>query len=88
MAVYVAPDGTLSYTPPHSASKPEGSIVDGWTKTEGDDLGTLTFKNGLVACPVGENKPRQVLAQLPGLTLSPDCLGFSTLTCMFSLGLL
>jgi hypothetical protein len=84
MAVYVAPDGALSYTTPHSVYKPEGSVVDGWTKTEGENLGTLTFKDGLIACPVGENKPRQVFGQLPGLTFSPDCLGFSALTCMFS----
>jgi hypothetical protein len=83
MTVYVAPDGSLSYTLPHSVSKPEGSIVDGWTKTESENLGNLAFKDGLIACPVTEGKPRQVFAQLPGLTFGPDCLGFNALTCMF-----
>jgi hypothetical protein len=81
LLVYVAPDGSVSYTMPHSVSKPEGSIVDGWSKIEGENgsLGSLSFTNGLIACPTTEGKPRQVFAQLPGLTFSPDCLGFDAL---------
>lgn len=88
--VYVAPDGTVSYTMPHSVYKPEGSIVDGWTKSEpgSNNLGYLSFKDGLVACPTGENKPYQVYAKLPGLTYKPECLGFSVLTCRSSDGFL
>lgn len=67
---------------PHSVYKPDGSIVDGWTKTDSADLGRLTFKNSLIACPTTANKPYQVFAQLPGLTFKPECLGFNVLTCM------
>lgn len=77
--VYVAPDGSLSYTAAHSAYKPEGSVVDGWTKTEGEVFGRLDFTGGLVACP-REGKPYQVYGILPGASLSSDCLGFSALT--------
>ncbi|KAF2240825.1 hypothetical protein BU26DRAFT_191417 [Trematosphaeria pertusa] len=77
--VYIAPDATMSYTVPHSAYIPEGSVVDGWSKTEGESFGHLTFDGGLVACPV-EGKPWQVYGQRPNVTLSPECLGFSALT--------
>lgn len=80
--VYIAPDATMSYTVPHSAYIPEGSVVDGWSKTEGESFGHLTFDGGLVACPV-EGKPWQVYGQRPNVTLSPECLGFSALTGMF-----
>ncbi|CAI6334643.1 unnamed protein product [Periconia digitata] len=78
--IYVAPDGALSYTQPHSVYKPEGSVVEGWSRTEGEALGQLSFSDGLVACPTVEGKPWQVYGQLPGLELSPDCLGFSAIT--------
>ncbi|KAF2711529.1 hypothetical protein K504DRAFT_375196 [Pleomassaria siparia CBS 279.74] len=78
--VYVAPDGTLSYTSPHSAFIPAGSIVDGWSRTEGESFGHLTFKNGLIACPAGEGAGYQVYGQIPNVTFTPDCLGFSALT--------
>jgi hypothetical protein len=82
-SVYVAPDGTLSYTAPHSAYKPEGSVVDGWTKTEGENFGNLAFKNGLIACPTKkEGEGYQVFGQLPGLTFDKACLGFNALTSM------
>ncbi|KAF2268633.1 hypothetical protein CC78DRAFT_530066 [Lojkania enalia] len=78
--VYIAPDGTMSYTAPHSAYIPEGSIVDGWNKTEGDTFGYLTFEDGLVGCPAGEGEGYQVYGQVPNVTLCSDCLGFSALT--------
>ncbi|KAF2477855.1 uncharacterized protein BDR25DRAFT_4618 [Lindgomyces ingoldianus] len=80
--VYIAPDGTMSYTAPHSAYKPEGSVVDGWSRSPvNDQFGYLTFSGGLVACPVdANNKPWQVYGQIASVTLSPQCLGFSALT--------
>jgi hypothetical protein len=81
--VYIAPDGTMSYTGPHSAYKPEGSIVDGWDKAEGESFGYLTFNKGLIACPAGEGNGYQVYGQIDGVTFTPDCLGFSALTCKF-----
>ena len=82
--VYVAPDGTVSYTTAHSAYKPDGSIVDGWSKTEGENFGFLTFKDGLIACPAGEGQGYQVYGQIPGITFAPECLGFNALTCKSS----
>lgn len=73
----------MSYTTPHSAYKPEGSIVDGWTKTEGPNFGNLAFSGGLVACPTGDGKPWQVYGQIPNVALAPDCLGFNALTSTF-----
>lgn len=78
--VYVAPDGALSYTQPHSAYKPEGSVVDGWNKTEGANFGSLNFVDGLVACPTTEGKPWQVYGALSTVELGSDCLGFNALT--------
>ncbi|PSN64231.1 hypothetical protein BS50DRAFT_65950 [Corynespora cassiicola Philippines] len=78
--VYVGPDGALGYTPPHSTSKPEGSIVEGWNKTEAGTFGHLSIGDGLVACPAGEGKGYQVYGQIEGVELGSDCLGFSALT--------
>ena len=80
--VYVGPDGALGYTPPHSTSKPEGSIVEGWNKTEAGTFGHLSIGDGLVACPAGEGKGYQVYGQIEGVELGSDCLGFSALTGM------
>lgn len=79
--VYVAPDGSVSYTVAHSAYMPTGSIVDGWSRTEGESFGHLTFKDGLIACPAGEGKGYQVYGQIAGVNFAPECLGFSALTC-------
>jgi hypothetical protein len=70
----------MSYTAPHSAFKPEGSIVDGWTKTEGPNFGNLAWKGGLIACPAGDGNGYQVFGQIAGLTFAPECLGFDALT--------
>ncbi|KAF2876777.1 hypothetical protein BDV95DRAFT_590829 [Massariosphaeria phaeospora] len=78
--VYVAPDGTLSYTAPHSAWKPDGSVVDGWNKTEGENFGNLAFEGGLVACPAAQGQGYQVFGQIEGFETGPDCLGFNSLT--------
>ncbi|KAF2639923.1 putative IgE-binding protein [Massarina eburnea CBS 473.64] len=77
--VYVAPDGTLSYTSPHSTYKPEGSIVDGWNRTEGEYFGYITFASGLIACQTTEGKPWQVYGAIPAVNTT-GCLGFSALT--------
>ncbi|KAF2012379.1 hypothetical protein BU24DRAFT_275815 [Aaosphaeria arxii CBS 175.79] len=78
--VYVGPDGNLSYTSPHSAYKPEGSIVDGWSKGSTGTFGTLVWENGLVACPAGEGEGYQVFGQIEGVERDPACLGFNAIT--------
>ncbi|ORX92628.1 hypothetical protein BCR34DRAFT_629481 [Clohesyomyces aquaticus] len=79
--VYVAPDGSLSYTQPHSAYIPEGSVRVGWSREAQTDnvIGFLNFVSGLIACPVA-GKPWQVYGKLPGLTFDSACLGFNALT--------
>lgn len=71
----------MSYTAPHSAYKPEGSVVDGWTKTEGENFGNLAFTGGLVACPTTYgDQGYQVFGQIPGFKADAACLGFNSLT--------
>lgn len=82
--VYVAKNGELSYTVPHSAFIPDGAIVDQFSKTApgANNLGTLNFETGFVACPVGgDGQGYQVYGQNQGFEASSDCLGFSALTC-------
>jgi len=82
--VYVAENGELSYTVPHSAFIPDGAVVDQFSKTApgANNLGTLNFETGFVACPVGgDGQGYQVYGQNQGFEASSDCLGFSALTC-------
>lgn len=87
--VYVAADGALSYTIPHSAYIPAGSVVDQFSRTApsgGQSFGYLNFNTGFVACPVGgAGQGYQVYGQTQGFEASSECLGFSALTCKFSL---
>jgi len=76
--IYVAPDGTLSYTQPHSAYVPIGSVRDGWSRTESEQFGTLNYKDGLVACPT--NEEGQGYQVFSGAFSKDGCLGFNALT--------
>ncbi|KAF2274822.1 uncharacterized protein EI97DRAFT_434727 [Westerdykella ornata] len=79
--VYVAPDGSLSYTQAHSAYIPDGSILDGWSRTESESFGHLIFRDGLIACPTGEDeKGWQVFGNIAGVQFDPACLGFNAVT--------
>ncbi|OSS44243.1 hypothetical protein B5807_10981 [Epicoccum nigrum] len=81
--IYVAANGELSYTVPHSAAIPAGATVDQFSKTApgANGLGTLSFETGFVACPVGgDGQGYQVYGQNQGFEASSDCLGFSALT--------
>ncbi|KAL1793840.1 hypothetical protein ACET3X_007261 [Alternaria dauci] len=83
--VYVAPDGALSYTVAHSAYIPEGSHVDGFSRTapaNGNAFGYLNFDTGFVACPAANaTDGYQVFGQVAeGATFGEECLGFSALT--------
>ena len=79
MSIYIAPDGSMSFTQAHPADIPTGSIVIGWTHSEGPSFGFLSWEYGLVACPVA-GEVYQIFGQLEGVTLSPNCLGFDMLT--------
>jgi hypothetical protein len=88
--VYVAADGSLSYTGAHSAYIPEGSVIDGFSREEpegGADFGHLNFEGGFVACSAGEGQGYQVYGATDDAELADDCLGFSALTGKFSLSL-
>ncbi|KAI1383085.1 uncharacterized protein F4822DRAFT_440768 [Hypoxylon trugodes] len=58
--VYVAPDGALSYTTPHSAALPEGAITTGFHRYRSETFGApimLSFAGkSIVACPSPESK--------------------------------
>lgn len=69
----------MGFTRARSASILTGSIVTGWTHSEGPSFGFLSWEYGLVACPIA-GESYQILGQLEGVTLSPDCLGFDMLT--------
>jgi hypothetical protein len=80
--VYVAPDGALSYTTAHSVRKPDGSIVEGFSKTaaaNGESFGYLNFDTGFVACPASTGY--QVYGQTQDFKAKSDCLGFSAIIC-------
>ncbi|KAF2147290.1 uncharacterized protein K452DRAFT_217519 [Aplosporella prunicola CBS 121167] len=80
--VYIAPTGELKVTQAHSASMPEGSIQDGFHKSESNSLGFLHWTNGFLACPAANSTdgyPYQIYASVDGLKRT-DCLGFDFLT--------
>ena len=57
--VYIAPDGSLSFTAPHSVAKPEGSIVEGFvrTRSEGGHGAIVLYFEGRIwqLCPANGN---------------------------------
>lgn len=85
--VYVAPDGSLSYTVAHSASIPPGSATTTFTHTPSNpstgQLGTFGFTGlgatGFVACPLAGGSAYQVFADVSGKDWS-QCIGFDALT--------
>lgn len=82
-SVYVAKDGSLSYTIAHSGVVPEGSIADQFSKTaptEGNVVGYLNFETGFVACPSATDSSYQVFGQTDGFKAAAECLGFNALT--------
>ncbi|KAF3084577.1 hypothetical protein TWF569_006362 [Orbilia oligospora] len=85
--IYIAPDGSLSYTQAHSAYIPPGSTQDGFIlgpKNKDNGLRPITHKKGgFVACPTKKNVgPWKVYVGQPASKDVPsgcatDCLGFS-----------
>ncbi|KAI1460308.1 hypothetical protein F4805DRAFT_454733 [Annulohypoxylon moriforme] len=61
--VYIAKDGSLSYTGPHSGAIPEGSTVTGWQRQQSESFGApivLANNNHFWnLCPVSEGEPRE-----------------------------
>ncbi|KAK5168777.1 uncharacterized protein LTR77_006086 [Saxophila tyrrhenica] len=81
--VYIDPKcGSVKYTIAHSAAMPEGAIRLGWSLDEGESFGTLSWRRGLLACPVGDadDEVYKIHANIKGVKFSDDCLGFNALT--------
>lgn len=59
--IYIAADGAVGYTIPHSGALPTGAQTTGFTytpQTESGTVGKLTFQNSSwYACPTGETDP-------------------------------
>ncbi|KAI0447264.1 hypothetical protein F4803DRAFT_546478 [Xylaria telfairii] len=78
--VYVAPDGTLSYTQAHSAAIPPGSTVVGFSRQRSEAFGApvYLYSAGLYwyLCPVTEGAPRERTYQIFAANNSPEgCYG-------------
>ncbi|KAJ8112409.1 hypothetical protein ONZ43_g5400 [Nemania bipapillata] len=77
--VYIAPDGSLSYTQAHSAYIPTGSIVTGFSREQSVAFGapTYLYSAGLnwYLCPITEGEPRDITYQIFASSAAPDgCL--------------
>ncbi|KAI1163486.1 hypothetical protein F5B18DRAFT_317611 [Nemania serpens] len=77
--VYVAPDGSLSYTQAHSAYIPTGSTVDGFSRVRSVAFGAPIYLysagRNWYLCPVTEGKPRERTYQIFALPEAPEgCL--------------
>ncbi|KAI1802430.1 hypothetical protein F4811DRAFT_529799 [Daldinia bambusicola] len=66
--VYIAEDGALSFTTPHSGQIPDGGVATGFSRVLGKALGApvmLSNANGdWYICPVGEGEPQEKVYQL------------------------
>lgn len=79
--VYIDPTcGAVMYTQAHSAFMPQGAIIDGWTLSQGENFGVLGWQGGLVGCNETADGSWEIYAQLPGIQLSRECLGFVAIT--------
>jgi len=87
--IYVAPDGSLSFTQAHSIYIPTGSALGPFTVTAGVPDARYSFTgwgaSGFMACPNTASDPTswQVFAALQNATVPTknvnDCLGFDAL---------
>ncbi|GAW15475.1 hypothetical protein ANO14919_048860 [Xylariales sp. No.14919] len=78
--VYVAPDGSLSYTQAHSASMPPGSIVTGFSREQSQAFGAPIYLYSAdlswYLCPVTEGEPRERTYQIFASSEAPEgCYG-------------
>ncbi|PYI10708.1 hypothetical protein BO78DRAFT_270625, partial [Aspergillus sclerotiicarbonarius CBS 121057] len=86
--IYILRSGALTFTPPHSAYMPPGSVSGGFTYTPGTPYGHWNYTSGFMACPVRGNVTSssgrwQVYAawrnaSVPGGNVD-ECLGFDPL---------
>ncbi|KAI8958704.1 hypothetical protein F5Y11DRAFT_351243 [Daldinia sp. FL1419] len=76
--VYIAEDGSLSYTIPHSGALPEGAIATGFQRERSESFGApvvLGHDNQFwLICPVSEGEPRERTYQVYVDHGPEDCL--------------
>lgn len=86
--VYVAADGALGYTIPHSAALPEGALTTPFKFTPaaaGQAVGELEFNgNGFEACPVANSTWLQVYAVAVDGNTQTGCTGFDFATVAYT----
>ncbi|OTA59230.1 hypothetical protein K449DRAFT_112216 [Hypoxylon sp. EC38] len=82
--VYVAADGSLSYTTAHSAALPEGAIATGFSRTRSESFGApvvLGHDNQFwLMCAVSEGEPRERTYQIYVGSGKGDCINTSVRT--------
>ncbi|KAF2969003.1 hypothetical protein GQX73_g4578 [Xylaria multiplex] len=75
-SVYIAPDGSLSYTQAHSAAIPPGSLVTGFSRQESVSFGAPIYLYSAAAfwalCPVTEGEPRERTYQIFASSENPQ----------------
>ncbi|KAI2621258.1 hypothetical protein GGR54DRAFT_94562 [Hypoxylon sp. NC1633] len=66
--VYIAVDGSLSYTTEHSAGLPDGAVATGFTRTQSESFGAPLVLghsgDSWLICPVSDGEPRERTYQL------------------------
>ncbi|KAI1647920.1 uncharacterized protein F4817DRAFT_315461 [Daldinia loculata] len=66
--VYIAADGSLSYTVPHSGALPEGSVSTGFERQRSESFGAPVVLGNAgqlwLMCPVSEGEPRERTYQM------------------------
>ena len=81
ITVYIAPDGALSYTVPHSAHTPEGSVLTGWSRMISDAHGGPVVlgndRRPAMACRKEEGVYQIYVKYLEDM---PDCVGLEVRT--------
>ncbi|KAI1660888.1 hypothetical protein F4813DRAFT_266974 [Daldinia decipiens] len=82
--VYVAGDGSLSYTVAHSGAMPEGSVSTGFQRQRSEAFGapvvlSSSAKSWLM-CPVSEGEPRERTYQIYVGQGTEDCLNTAVRT--------
>ncbi|KAK0713965.1 hypothetical protein B0T26DRAFT_622668, partial [Lasiosphaeria miniovina] len=82
--VYIAPDGAMGYTPPHSAFMPDGSVVSGWWREISVAGGAPTIvgngQSSMMACPAaGQDGVYQVFFGVSRAQLT-SCVSFQMRT--------
>ncbi|KAI4160747.1 MAG: hypothetical protein LQ342_005460 [Letrouitia transgressa] len=83
--VFVAPNGALGYTVPHSSAIPEGALTEGFVYEPPQSENTVGYfsftgcgATGFLACPCGQEPGvYQIFANVRGAHLGNDCLGFN-----------